>query len=85
MFRKNEEERFDIIFVKPELRALRDIKREELEDKVDEISKQVNLLSKYMNHLSRKIDDALTLIKVQEEKINDLESRIEALTARELE
>jgi chromosome segregation ATPase len=84
MFRKNEEERFDIILVKPELRAIADIKREGLEEKVDEISKQVNLLSKYLNHLSKKIDDALTLIKVQEEKKKDLESRIEALTAREI-
>lgn len=84
MFRKREEEKFDIVLIKPELRMLRDIKREELEDKVDELAKQVNLLTKYLNHLSKKIDDALTLIKVQEEVIKDLESRVEALTAREI-
>jgi archaellum component FlaC len=84
MFRRNEEERFDIILVKPELRALADLKRESLEEKVDEISKQVNLLSKYLNHLSKKVDDALALIRVQEEKVKDLESRVEALTAREI-
>jgi len=84
LFRRNEEERFDIILVKPELRALAGLKREGLEEKVDEISRQVNLLSKYLNHLSKKIDDALTLIRVQEERLKDLESRIEALTAREI-
>jgi len=84
MFRRNEEERFDIILVKPELRALADLKRTGLEEKVDEISRQMNVLSKYLSHLSKKIDDALALIRVQEEKIKDLESRIEALTAREI-
>jgi peptidoglycan hydrolase CwlO-like protein len=84
MFRRNEEERFDIILVKPELRALADLKRTGLEEKVDELSRQMNVLSKYLSHLSKKIDDALALIRVQEEKIKDLESRIEALTAREI-
>ncbi|MFH8092361.1 MAG: hypothetical protein QXM38_00230 [Candidatus Aenigmatarchaeota archaeon] len=85
MFRKNKEETFDIILLKPELRTLRDLKREELENKVDELANQINTLSKYVNFLSRKVDDALTLIKVQEENLKDLESRLEALTAKEIE
>ncbi|MCX8178965.1 MAG: hypothetical protein N3D75_04005 [Candidatus Aenigmarchaeota archaeon] len=84
MFRRNEEETFNFAAFKPELKALRDVKREELEEKVDEILKQLNTVTKYFNHLSKKTDDSLMLIKVLEEKIKDLESRVEALTAREL-
>ncbi|MEM5878545.1 MAG: hypothetical protein QXF12_06750 [Candidatus Aenigmatarchaeota archaeon] len=84
MFRRNEEETFNLVVLKPELKALRDIKREELEEKVDEILKQLNTVTKYFNHLSKKTDDSLILIKVLEEKVKDLESRIEALTVREL-
>ncbi|MBU5690137.1 MAG: hypothetical protein QXM68_02780 [Candidatus Aenigmatarchaeota archaeon] len=84
MFRRNEEETFNFAVFKPELKALRDVKREELEAKIDEILSQINIITKYFNHLSKKTDDSLMLIKVLEERVKDLESRVEALTAREL-
>lgn len=84
MFRRNEEETFNFITLRPDLRALRDVKREELEEKIDEILNQLNTITKYFNHLSKKTDDALMLIKVLEEKVKDLENRVESLTAREL-
>lgn len=59
--------------------------RENNTDKFDEITKQIDTVSKYLSHLSKKIEDILVLTKLQDEKIKDLESRIEALTARELE
>lgn len=84
MFRRREEEKFDIILQKP-ITGVYDTKTAEIMEKLDTISQQVGLLSRYLSHLSRKVDDSFSLIKVQEEKIKDLESRIEALTARELE
>lgn len=51
---------------------------------LDEISRQVDVISRYVAMLSKRVDDALALTRVQEEKIKDLEDRIEALTAREL-
>ncbi len=50
-----------------------------------DISKQIDIISRYVAMLSKRVDDALALTRVQEEKIKDIESRIEALTARELE
>lgn len=84
MFRRREEEKFDIILQKP-ITGVYESKTPEIMEKLDTISQQVGLLSRYLSHLSRKVDDSFSLIKVQEEKIKDLESRIEALTARELE
>ncbi len=51
----------------------------------DEVSKQLSVISKYVAMLSKRVDDALALTRVQEEKIKDIENRIETLTARELE
>lgn len=82
---RNEEETFNLVLRKPDMRLFMDNKNEELEEKISTINQQVGLLSRYLSHLSKKVDDTLTLIKVQEEKIKDLESRIEALTAKELE
>lgn len=85
MFSRKEEETFDIILRKPDMRLFVDTpKNTEMMDKLNTISQQVDLLSRYISHLSKKLDDSLVLIKLQEEKIKDLESRIEALTAREL-
>ena len=55
-----------------------------LVSQLDDVSKQIDVVSRYVAMLSKKVDDALALTRVQEEKIKDLESRIEALTAREL-
>ena len=85
MFRRKEEERIDIKTLRKAIIGEQDSKKEEIMEKLDTISQQVGLLSRYLSHVSRKVDDSLTLIKVQEEKIKDLESRIEALTARELD
>ncbi len=85
MFSRKEEETFDIILRKPDMRMFVDTsKNTEMMDKLNTISQQVDLLSRYLSHLSKKLDDSLVLIKLQEEKIKDLESRVEALTAREL-
>lgn len=84
MFSRKEEETFDIILRKPDMRFLETPKQNEIIEKLNGISQQVDLLSRYVSHLSKKLDDSLVLIKLQEEKIKDLESRIEALTAREL-
>lgn len=52
---------------------------------LNDISKQIDIISRYVAMLSKRVDDALALTRIQEEKIKDIESRIEALTARELE
>lgn len=85
MFGRKEEETFDIILRKPDMSLFIDKpKNTETIDKLNTISQQVELLSRYVSHLSKKVEDSLVLIKLQEDKLKDLESRIEALTAREL-
>lgn len=79
---KNKEETFN--FNPEKFRISVQAKSDNME-KFEEMMKQIDTVSKYLSHLSKKVDDILVLTKLQDEKIKDLESRIEALTARELE
>jgi len=81
---RREEETFNIVLKKTDMK-ISDSTKNEIEEKVKTLSQQIELMSRYLSHLSKKIDDSLALIKVQEEKIKDLESRMDALTEREFE
>ncbi len=79
---KNKEETFNY---NPEKFRINVQAKSDNMEKFEEVMKQIDTVSKYLSHLSKKVDDILVLARLQDEKIKDLESRIEALTARELE